>query len=179
MEERDIENYDYLSVTLKKAFEKELLRCYDAMGWEMISVKEDRLYVDITHYEMRRPVKIEHKDKLLLLQVRVESEINKLAKYAHGRHKKSTIFGITMGFLSLGLIAAAIVLMLYFKTTLFYIAGGVMVAAGIAVGIADIFLDSRLIEWENGVFESNTRKGLARLEEVFSRIAKIKGEKDG
>lgn len=179
MEKRDIENYDYLSVTLKKATEKELLRCYSVLGWEMISVEEDKIYVDITHYEMRRPCKIEHKDKLLLLQVRVESEVNKLSKYAHDKHKRSLIFGIALGLLSLGLIAAAIVLMLYFKTTLFYVVGGVLIAFGVAAGIADIFISCRLIEWEDGVFASKTRKCIARLEEVFSRIAEIRGEENG
>ncbi len=179
MEERDIEKYDYLSVTLKKTSERELLRCYDAMGWEMVSVKEDKIYVDITHYDMRRPQQIEHKDKLLLLQVRVESEVNKLAKFAHDKHKRSLFFGFALGLLSLGCIAAAIILMLYFKTLLFYIVGGALIALGIALSIADVFISRRLIEWEDGVFASNTRKCLARLEEVFSRIEKIRGDVNG
>ncbi len=179
MEERDIENYDYLAVTLKKATEDELLRCYSALGWEMIEVNEDKLYVDITHYTMRRPQQIEDKDKRLLLQVRVESEVNKMAKYAHDRHRKSVLWGTFLALFALACAACGIVLMVYFKTTLYYAVGGVIIAAGIAAGLADIFIVKRLAEWENGVFESNTRKCMARLKEVFSRISQLRGTEDG
>lgn len=102
--ERDYENYDSLHVTVKKAKIDELIAHYAAFGWECIDYEEDGLYDDIIHLSLRRPHKIEHKDELQLMQVYLESALNKKGGAEANPCPKALAFGLTLGAVALTMI---------------------------------------------------------------------------
>ncbi len=87
--ERDYNNYDYLSVSVNSDQLSRILQCYRALGWTEIKTEEDRQYYGMNYVRLRRPHKIENKDRLQYLQVRMESSVNSLVSITKRAHIKS------------------------------------------------------------------------------------------
>ncbi len=104
--ERDYNNFDYLSVSVKSAELDRILNCYRTLGWDEIARGADEKYEDVKYISFSRPHKIEHKDRLQYLQVRMESAINGIAANFFNRHKRS--IALTSVFVSFGLIFVAL-----------------------------------------------------------------------
>lgn len=104
--ERDYNNFDYLSVSVKSAELDKVLNCYRTLGWNEIARGEDDKYEDMKYISFSRPHKIANKDRLQYLQVRMESAINGIASSFFHRHKRS--IALTTVFVTCGLIFIAL-----------------------------------------------------------------------
>lgn len=124
---RDYENYDYLSITVKKNKLERLKTHYRELGWEDTAMKEDVRYDDITHISLRRPHKIENKDALQLLQVYLETAWNKIGKIENNPRPKTLICGLGLGLLSAALLIAGICL-IFLPQMKFLIVWGLILA---------------------------------------------------
>ena len=108
---RDHKNYDYLTITAKVEREAEIIASYATLGWETVSVSEDKKFFDLDVIEFRRPHKIENKDRLQLLQVKLETLLNKYGVLRHKRKAKSAAFGLVGGIFGCIALAAGIALL--------------------------------------------------------------------
>ena len=104
----DYNEYDSLSLALKENEAERLLGYYKAFGWEEYEKREDKRYFDIIHIKLKRKHKIPNKDRLQLLQVKMEATVNRFAFVRKNKHSRSVIMGLTLGTLSLGIMALGI-----------------------------------------------------------------------
>lgn len=104
----DYKNFDYISAAVDKNGAAELSARYAALGWECAESKEDRIYRNLLHVTLRRPHSIAHKDELQLLQVYLESALNKIGKINAYPCPKTLFFGLFFGLVSLALIVTGI-----------------------------------------------------------------------
>lgn len=137
--ERDIKNYDYLTISIKTAQLNSILECYRALGWQVFKSEDDRQYYDMKYISMRRPHKIENKDRLQLLQVRMETGVNQISAIYAKKHLKSGILFSVLTALGLALLAFG--LWLIFESYA-QIAWGIVccVVAGALIAVADVIL---------------------------------------
>ncbi len=86
---KDYNNYDYLAVSVSSDQLSRILHCYRSLGWTEIKTEDDRRYYNMKYVRLRRPHKIENKDRLQYLQVRMEEAINSLVRISKRVHAKS------------------------------------------------------------------------------------------
>lgn len=75
MEEKFFKD-DKLSVAIKADVAEEIKGAYCALGWELKEEYDDKRYGDLVHMDFTRPHLIAEKDRLQLLQVRLEVAVN-------------------------------------------------------------------------------------------------------
>ena len=124
---KDIFNYDYLTISVKKSNLDEVMDCYSAFGWSVDNSSPDKRYENITELNLSRPHQIENKDELQFLQIGLESALYKKGKLIKNKHQKSTILGVTLGVLLVVIATCAIPM---FSMSIFV---GIMISL-IAVG---------------------------------------------
>ncbi len=108
---RDYLHYDYLSVSVKSEHLDKILSCYSALGWKERKREDDRQYSDMKYLSFVRPHKINNKDRLQYLQVRMESAINSMSMHYSRKHKKSVLYGSVLAVFAAVLIAAGLLLL--------------------------------------------------------------------
>lgn len=128
----DYHNFDRLSVTLKLDKEPEMVERFGCFGWRQVERFDDRQYDDLVHIAFERPHKIDNKDELQLLQVNMESCVNKSAKLKKNKLAKTTIIGLIAGMIGCGMIAGGIVIAVLLHSILTIALGSVLAAAGLA-----------------------------------------------
>ena len=115
--EKDYTNFDYLHLTVKREKLDDVLSHYRALRWDDYEQKEDKIYGNIVHISMRRPHKIENKDKLQLMQVYLEQAWNTIGNAENNSHPKTLIFGLTTELIATALLMAGIYLFLLISFT--------------------------------------------------------------
>lgn len=141
---RDFKNYDYLTISVKTAQLDRILECYLSLGWREVKREDDREYCDMKYIALRRPHKVPDKDRLQLLQVRMENNVNAVSAINARKHAKSGAFFAVLLSLALGLLALGLWLFLGLKgetSSLFgavscCLSGALIVAATIVVAAA-------------------------------------------
>jgi hypothetical protein len=90
--EKDYNNYDYLSISVKNYQLDNVLTCYTSLGWKVIKRENDRKFFDMKYILLSRPHHVPEKDRLQYLQVRMETQINAISGAYTFRHTKSDAF---------------------------------------------------------------------------------------
>lgn len=176
--EYDYHKLDRLSVSLNSVITEEILVCYRALGWRQAERKEDVQFGNVEHFEFFRPHDIRGKDRLQLLQVTMETEVNNLAHVTVNKHVFSFIAGIVMGLFGLALTVWGILL-----AALFYRSAGVPALVwGIVLGVLGVAVlvfcgvfVFKIVKWENERYEKSVRKGLDIIDEVYREACEITG----
>lgn len=139
---KDYTNYDYLSVSVKSDRLERILSCYSSLGWRVVKREDDRQYYNMQYFVLRRPHKIENKDRLQYLQVRMENTLNAISLIISKKHAKSTALCALLSVLTLVFCVAGLWLMLGLGQTLGFITGIISFsAAGAAlIGIMLVLL---------------------------------------
>lgn len=130
---RDYKNYDYLSVSVRNDQFERILSCYNTLGWRVVKHEGDRQYYNMKFVVFRRPHKIENKDRLQYLQVRMENTINSISVIAFKRHRRSTFVGIMLSILLSGLFALGMWLFFWLKGETGFVTGIISLSASAAV----------------------------------------------
>ena len=164
---RDHKNYDYLTITAKVEREEEIIAYYATLGWEKVKVTEDKRFFDLDVVEFRRPHKVENKDRLQLLQVKLETLLNTYGALRHKRKAKSTTFGLFGGIFGCIAIAAGIALLVTEIGQLTAtIAGIILLIAGVAVlTVGGVFM--------RRVIEAGAREYSERMRSILNGIDDI------
>lgn len=176
--EYDYHKLDRLSVSLNSVITEEILICYRALGWKQAERTEDVQFGNVEHFEFFRPHDIKGKDRLQLLQVTMETEVNNLAHATVNKHVYSLAAGICMGLLCLALVVWGVLL-----SALFYrSAGAPALVWGIVLGVLGVaafvfsgFFVYKIVQRENERYEKSVRKGLDIIDEVYREACEITG----
>ena len=169
MKEKDIQNFDYLDIIVKKISEDEIVDAYSAFLWEKIDKKEDKRYNDVVHLSFRRPHKIQNKDRLQLLEVYYESALELRVDIEIKKHSKSKMNLANLIFLSAILLFGVGVFICLNKTLLSIILGSVFALSVLGVAIFLASKIKKLFIKENDIY-------LEKLKKVNDGINGILGE---
>ncbi len=173
--EFDYHKYDSLELALKADAVDKMLEFYKEFGWELFEREDDKRYFDIVHVRLLRQHKIDNKDKLQLLQVKMEKSVNKFAAKRRDRHAASTIFGLTCGIVSLLMIALGILLLVKPGGTAGIGFGIPLIAAGVILPLALILPLRKLIKREKEKFAEAYREMGAEITKILSLVRRIRG----
>ena len=154
---------DTISVKSKKSASEHIIGRYGDFGWTLIKREDDKLYENISHLTFTRPHCVKNKDKLQLLQVRLEIAYNDMGRYSHKISVRTALFGSLFGLLSAGLCAGGVLLFLLIEGLLPIIFGALTCALGIAVGIF-------CAKFCNRVYKRNKDKYSRLIEEQVKKI---------
>ncbi len=170
----DYNKYDSISLALKADALDRMLEFYKVFGWELYEKEEDRRYFDIVHVRLIREHKIENKDKLQLLQIKMEKAVNSFAVKRRDRHAGSTVLGLTSGVFSLLLIIFGIFSVLKLSAPLSLFLGIPMMAVGIILPVSLIVPLRRMLKRENKSFMAAYREMGAEISKILSKVEKIR-----
>lgn len=177
----DIKNYDYLCITAKSDSVDGIIASYKTLGWQLIEVREDKQYIDLDVIDFMRPHKIENKDRLQLLQVRLETALNKVGEARHKKHRKSAVIGLTGGII--GCTAIALGILFFFMQgddMLLKIASGIAsIVIGLALMTAVATTFKKLVRYENGIFAAVTSGLKADIEAICTEANRLIGNVGG
>lgn len=104
----DYNEFDSISLVLKRDVLENMLSYYSELGWREYERYEDKKYFDLIHLTLVRSHKIENKDRLQLLQVRLEAAVNRIGVDRKYKHSRSTVLGLSVLAASVVFITAAI-----------------------------------------------------------------------
>ncbi len=164
---RDYTNYDYLSVSVKSDQLERILTCYRALGWREEKMEDDRQYYNMKYVRLRRPHKIENKDRLQYLQVRMESAINSLSRINSRKHMKSHAFIAVATIIFLGLVALGLWLTLAFDQPVWRIFGWWVSGASAALMACAVILFVFMRKRENTAAADKMSKSLSLIQSLI------------
>lgn len=177
--QRDHKNYDYLTITAKVEREEEIIASYATLGWETVEITEDKRFFDLDTIEFRRPHKIENKDRLQLLQVKLETLLNKFGVLEHKKKAKSTTFGLVGGIFGCIALAAGIALLV---TELGRIAAVItaiiLLVAGLSLLTVVAVFMKRVLETEARDYAEKKKNVLNGIYEICRQADALRGVND-
>jgi len=162
----DYNEFDQISLVLKKDVMELMLSYYAEFGWREYERYEDKRYIDLVHLTLVRPHRIPNKDKLQLLQVRLEFEVNSLARERRNKHSGSLIVGLTLLVFILSLLGIGIAL-LFAGAVPEMVAGSVLIALSLAIPAVCIRPYLCKISRERDVFGKRFKKHSAEIVRII------------
>ena len=174
--EFDYNEYDSISLALKENEYERMLSYYRAFGWEEYEKNEDKRYFDIVHAKLKRPHKIENKDRLQLLQVKMEYVVNRFALTRKNKHAKSVIFALTLGVFALGFVILGIMLLI---NELLLPLSVSLCVLGVALPLFIVPLVKETVKKEQQSFAAKFKEMTSEISEIISRAKKLYGEENG
>ncbi len=170
--EFDYNEYDSISLALKENESERMLGYYKAFGWEEYEIREDKRYFDIVHIKLKRRHKIRNKDRLQLLQVKMESVVNRFALARKNKHSKSIIAGLTLGVLALAFLTISI--MLFVEQILIPLSAAFFIV-GIALSAAIAPVVKSTVKKENQSFAVKFKEMTSEISRIIFSAEKLYG----
>lgn len=168
-------DYDNLTLFVKKKKAKEIVEHYNLFGWELVKAEENDLYEDLVDLSFIRPHKIENKDDLQLLQVYMEEKLNEAAKAQRRRYEKSTILGLTAGIFGAMLIGFGLLISL--ASTLLDFAWGIVFASmGAVLLILSFSFLPKMIKKERVTYQKKKIILDEEIDAICEQAVKLRGE---
>lgn len=168
----DYNEYDSISLALKENESERMISYYRAFGWEVYERREDKRYFDIVHVKLKRAHKIVAKDRLQLLQVKMEYLVNSFAAARKNKHSRSLIAALTLGVFAAGFIALGVCLL----------AAGMLLALSIsllAFGLVSplfiVPLVKRIFKLENKIYAVKFKEMTAGVSRIIREAEKLLG----
>lgn len=174
--EFDYNEYDSISLALKENESERMLSYYKAFGWSEYEKQEDKRYFDIVHIKLMRRHKIPNKDKLQLLQVKMESLVNRFASVRKNKHSKSVISALSLGILALGILVIGIILLI--NRSLIPLAVAMIILSAVSPLAIVPFVKST-VKKEKQSFAAKFKEMTSEISEIISRAKKLYGEENG
>lgn len=175
---KDINKYDYLSVSVKTDSEEEMIARYKTFGWELIEQFDDKQFSDIAVINFRRAHAILNKDRLQYLQVGMETAVNNLSKYKQNKHSFSLALGLSLGVFDCALLSGGIVLIVL-SALWSIIIGCLMTVIAIVVFVGTLTALKKIIPKENLRYDGVTEKTHRELSLIEKEAAELVGENNG
>ncbi len=171
----DILNYDYITVTGKIQAADHIIERYGDFGWQLTERKDDKLYCDVTHMSFTRPHKMEHKDELQLLQVRLEIAYNTAGKYAHKISQRATLLGNAVGLLAAGFTVSGVVLLLLVGGLVSLICGPVLMVTGVVCGVVGALISYKLYKKDKKKYAALIKAENEKIDALCSKAKRLRG----
>ena len=166
----DYNEYDSISLALKKEESHRMLSYYRAFGWDEYERREDMRYFDIVHIKLMRRHKIPNKDRLQLLQVKMEALVNNFARVRKNKHSHSLLLGVGMGVLCVSLIALGSVLI--FRKLLLSLALS-FISLGAVIPFFTVAAVKRILISENKRYAEKFKEMTAGISRIIAEAKKL------
>ena len=140
-----------------------MLAYYAAFGWEEYSRREDRRYFDIIHVKLKRPHRVMNKDRLQLLEVKMESIVNDFAELRKRRHAGS----IAEALISL----VSVLLLIGFGV--YFIVKGVILSLAISLLAFSLVAPTLSVPLIKKRYAEEERSYAAKFKEMTAEISRI------
>jgi len=101
IEREEFEDFDYLTVYVKKKSVNTIIKYYKMFKWKLKKQESNLRFKNVENLTFFRPHKIDKKDELQILQVDIETEIANIEKDEKYKYLKSTAIGSTLGLLGI------------------------------------------------------------------------------
>lgn len=152
--ERDIYNYDYITLSIRPDREEEVLREYKCFAWEPYERRQrGKKSVLVV---LRRPHDIPEKDRLQLLQINMEKAQDDVIKYSKRKHTFIKVFAIYLWGFGLISILFGLSVAANGQNAAVIIIGTLFAMLGLAVIILTGAFFKKLIRSEIRNFETRT-----------------------
>lgn len=165
--------YDTIEFKLKREKAGEIEAQLQCFGWEIESERDAKLYSDIVHVRFRRPHKVEQKDRLQLLQVRVEIAHNRQVGYERTMKTRALVFGLGFGLILLALLGFGMELI--FKRAVLGWGIAVIAVSAILLGVT-AFLSVLIARHDRKEYTRLMREGAAKIDECCRAAHAITGK---
>ncbi|MCD8373443.1 MAG: hypothetical protein LUD27_09125 [Clostridia bacterium] len=133
-------SFDSLSIAVKAGAAEDMKTWYGAFGWNVEKEYGDKIYGDIVHMDFTRPHKIEHKDRLQLLQVRFEMLINLIARAGRRGNVKTGVTAAALFLLGAAIVVCGALLAIWSDNAFYLACGIIVIVAGILFWIVSYIL---------------------------------------
>ena len=140
---------DTLELYVKKDKSSDIIKSYEAFGWNVASHTENSKYEDLVDLTFERPHDIKNKDELQLMQVYLDDRLEQIGKLQKKKHAKSTSFGLTIGPFSMLLITLSLLLFIHDQSLSNILLGSLMIVVGLAFIVLEIIILPKLYKKEN------------------------------
>jgi hypothetical protein len=161
--ELDYNEYDSLSILIKKKESSAILSYYKSFGWEEYERRDDKRYFDILHIKLKRRHKIPNKDRLQFLQVEMENVLNTFSVFRKKRHLRSFISSLFFAFFAISLVSLGVFLIFLKLAVAFAVS---LVAFGIVSAIFAFPIVKKISVSEN-------KRYILKFKETASSISRI------
>ncbi len=175
----DYKTFDSISLALKLDAKDEMLGFYRAFGWELYHEEEDSRYFDIVHVKLARPHRIKNKDKLQLLQVRMESCVNKFAVYKRDKHSASLINILSFSLGGAAFVIGGASLAVSLANPWLSALGIALAVIGAAVPLVQIPRFKRLFRRENRSYAEAYGAVSDEISKILATVRELGGEENG
>ena len=167
--EFDYNEYDSLSVLIKRKESSAILSYYNSFGWEEYERRDDRRYFDIIHIKLKRRHKIPNKDRLQLLEIEMENAINRLAVLRGKKHWRTVAFAVLLSILSLFIAAIGVSLVLYKLSPL----GVSLIALAVLPSFFALPLLRKNFDSENKAYASKFKETTATIGRIIAKAERL------
>ena len=175
MNQKKYNDFDTLTLYVKKLKAVEIIESYKTFGWELVEECENKRYEDIVDLTFNRPHKIKNKDELQLLQIYMENNLNAKAKLEKNKHQKSTSFGLIFGVLGLILMLNGF-LHIFGVLEGFKLIGGIVIASiGFMFLITTLIVIPKLLNKEHSYFKEKHALYEHEIDEICKKATSLLG----
>lgn len=174
----DFKEYDYITLYVRAEKVEIVERCYEKFLWKVVKKENNNKFNDIVDITFKRKHKIENKERLQLLQIYMEDNLNRTDKYEQNKFAKSTILGLTMGLLFLLFIGLGIWLIHGFPSLFTTILGIASIVFSIVIQVFIIILLPHFINLEREKFLNNINSLKKELENYLLEASTLSGEQN-
>lgn len=178
MDERlnDYNKYDKLTLCVKDNKTRAIIDHYAHFGWELVESVSNRKYGNIMDLTFIRPHSIKNKDKVQLLQVGLEVELNKIAKQEKRKHSKSV--ATTLSFLVAGalLVLAGVLNILNATNVGIKILAISLLTLGAILILLPMFITPKIVRKENARHIKFVQEYNSKIEIILNELNALKKE---
>ena len=178
MKNRNIKDYDYQVVVVRKEVAQELINNYECFGWVVISRSQHNRYENLIEVEMQRNHFINNKDDLQFLQVNMESDVVKRGRLSKTKNSKSTIFGITLAVISAILLTLSVLMLFKVFSYNSLVLGIISGVVGILCSILIPFICIKMVRKENILYAEKHEYYTQSISQYVSIAKEILGDCD-
>ncbi|MDE7440330.1 MAG: hypothetical protein K2N23_07480 [Clostridia bacterium] len=165
---------DTITVTGKKQASEHIIGRYENFGWQLTEKKEDKRYDDTVHMTFTRPHSIENKDKLQLLQVRLEIAYNNTGKLAQKIGSQATLIASLFALVAIAFIAGGVYLILT-RGLLPIIFGAVACAGGAFFATVGGVLAARVYKKDKQKYTRLIENEVQKIEDLCAQAKQLRG----
>lgn len=176
---KNYNEYDSLVLYVKDNKTKLIIEEYRNLGWELVSSVSNNRYKNIMNLTFVRPHVIENKDELKLLQVDIESTLNKMGRLEKNKCRGVIVVGLSLLVLGVALTALSI-LQLFNSCSMLDKVLGVSLLIGAIITFTFMYYIVPIIYRADIMkFEAKYLEIKSTLATVHQRIKDVRGVKYG
>lgn len=168
----DYRIHDRIEIAVKRGELQRLLGYYELFGWRELERRDGAHLGSVVHVELLRPHKIPNKDKLQLLQVKMEATVNSMAIAKRNKHLSSLFAGLGLSLCAIALIALGLPLAFAGRPAL----GIPLFSLGAALSFAAPLVVRRLLLREERRYSARYKAGVSEILRTLNAAVKLRGQ---